>query len=57
MTAFLPHVVFCGNLTVGFHAVGPFDDYEQAFLYATSAIAAGHWFIFAVYPPDVENHT
>lgn len=50
------HIVLVGNLTNGYHAVGPFEDYAGALDWAERFVVGTNWFIFAVYPADTENY-
>lgn len=50
------HIVLVGNLTIGYHAVGPFENYAAAQLYVDTQLARPTLgFIFALYPPEVSD--
>jgi hypothetical protein len=44
------YILLLGNLTVGYHAVGPFPSYGAAKHYAETRVAEGFWHIFQLYP-------
>lgn len=44
------HVLLVGNLTVGFFALGPFEDYGAAVAHAEEHVGHGYWFVFEVLP-------
>lgn len=47
-----PHAVLVGNLTVGFHLVGPFPTYFAARDYVEVNVGPGHWNIFKLERPE-----
>lgn len=50
-----PHMILVGDLTTGYHAVGTFDSYVQAYDYAEKWIACPtKWAIFALFKPEDE---
>ena len=50
-----PHILMVGDLTTGYHAVGPFGNYTLAYEHAKEHIAdETKYFIFSLFSPEAE---
>jgi hypothetical protein len=51
----MSHIILLGNLTVGFHAVGPFVSRGDAYDYSERNVAVGYAYIMELFPAEEKN--